>query len=155
VKPAWGVDIAMRSFHAVRISDKGISMRSFVITPAKGRDRALTLRALGDEFAVTIWGESVYIEEPPLAGAKNLRTFKALAETAGALMGRAEGAVTYVPVSSWKKEVCGNGSLDKAGVARWLADNHPAYLDRCGGDQNLVDATCIALYGFAHENALV
>jgi Holliday junction resolvasome RuvABC endonuclease subunit len=142
----------MRSFHAVRLDQGEHSVFSVVIKARKNEERSKILRALSTELATIVDGsDPIYIEEPPLAGVRNLRTFKGLAETAGALMARSSGKVTYVPVSSWKKEVCGKGNLDKAGVADWLLSVHRSYSEHCAGDQNLIDATCIALYGAIQE----
>jgi Holliday junction resolvasome RuvABC endonuclease subunit len=146
--PIWGVDLGMRSWHAVRIDQVSHSTYSCVIKARKTEERAKVLAALSTELSIVVdGGDRVFIEEPPLAGARNIRTFLGLAQTSGALMARLMGPVELVPVGTWKKEVCGNGSLDKAGVAEWLGKAHPSYLEHCGSDQNLIDATCIALFG--------
>lgn len=148
MRPVWGVDIGMRHWHAVRLDEASHSTYTCIIKPKKGENRAKILAALSTELSTVVDGsDDVFIEEPPLAGVRNVRTFKGLAETAGALMARQTGRVEYVEVSTWKKEVCGHGGLSKEGVADWLAKNHPSYLEHCAGDQNLIDATCIALYG--------
>lgn len=91
--------------------------------------------------------DAVYIEEPLIG--RGVRTSLKIAQTAGAVMSELH-AVPYldlVPVASWKKEVVGSGSSDKAAIASWLRDNFPSYSSLCAGNQDRVDATCIGLYG--------
>ncbi len=52
-----------------------------------------------------------------------------------------------VNVMAWKKDIVGKGNASKDEVAAWLEVHHPDYYEQCHGDQNLVDATCVALYG--------
>lgn len=98
------------------------------------------------------WGlghSYVFLEEPVVAGVRNLRTTIKIAETAGAVIAAACGAQgTYlVPVSSWKKGTHGSGNAGKSDVRTWLADHHPTLAAECGDDQDLVDAACVALHG--------
>lgn len=103
------------------------------------------LQVLHDWITGLISEGTVWIEEPPLAGSRNLRTFLHLSQVSAVagLAGRCE----YVPVGSWKKQVVGNGAASKDLVARWLARHRPGWHAQCRGDQNLVDATCLAIYG--------
>ena len=66
-------------------------------------------------------------------------------------MSRISGPVTLVPVSSWKKEVCGHGGLAKPDIAAWLKVHQPMFFDNCLDDQNKIDATCISMYGITQE----
>lgn len=60
------------------------------------------------------------------------------------------GFVVYgANVTSWKKEVCGHGSADKAAVARAVRIQWPKIEPVIGGDGDLTDAAGIALYGKA------
>lgn len=87
----------------------------------------------------------VFVEAPPLAGSRNIQTLIMLAQVQGVVMSM--WAARAVPVGTWKKTVIGNGSASKADVWFWLEENHPDYFQMCEGDQNLIDAACIALYG--------
>ena len=150
--PVWGIDLAGRAWHASRIENGQHTVYSCVIKPKKLEERAKVLKTLSIELATLLDGsDPVYIEEPVVAGARNLRSSLMLAHTAGALMSRISGPVTLVPVSSWKKGVCGHGGINKLEVAAWLQINHPTYFDNCLDDQNYIDATCISLYGVIQE----
>jgi Holliday junction resolvasome RuvABC endonuclease subunit len=52
-----------------------------------------------------------------------------------------------VPVTTWKQHTVGKAHATKEEVSSWLSTNFPVYSDRCGGNQDLVDATCIGLHG--------
>jgi Holliday junction resolvasome RuvABC endonuclease subunit len=150
--PIWGIDLGARSWHAARIDDGHHTVYSCQIKPKKIEERAKILRTLSVELATLLDGsDPVYIEEPVVAGARNLRTSLMLAHTAGALMSRIAGPVTLVPVSSWKKEVCGHGGLSKQDIWNWLKINEPMFFDNCLEDQNKIDATCISMYGVIQE----
>ena len=150
--PVWGIDLAARSWHAARIENGQHTVYSCVIKPKKTEERAKILRTLSVELATLLDGaDPVYIEEPVVAGVRNLRSSLMLAQTAGALMSRISGPVALVPVSSWKKEVCGHGGLGKPEVAAWLKVNQPMFFDNCLDDQNKIDATCIAMFGIVQE----
>lgn len=136
----WGVDIGVRSAYAV----SGDSHAVIQLKPRK-HSRSEELRLLHswamETFAV---GDIAYIEEPPLAGRRNLRVFLQLAQASGAVGSACDAE--FVPVSSWKKGTVGNGAANKDQVADWLRHAHPRRHARCGGDQNLIDATCIWLH---------
>ena len=141
---SWGVDIGVRSVYAARI-DSTLQLYSFVLK--RGLDRALELNQIAEWIDRTISkDEQVFIEEPPLAGSRNVRTALQLAMTAGAVASKLPHA-EFVPVASWKKKVIGRGNVDKTGVSQWLNLSHPDYFVSCAGDQNHIDATCIAIYG--------
>ncbi len=77
-----------------------------------------------------------------------------LAQTAGALLSAIDSPCYLVPVTSWKKDVVGKGNASKEEVAKWLEEfQNPRYL-ACEGDQNRIDATCIAMYGEAIVDSL-
>ena len=76
----------------------------------------------------------------------------ALAETKGAVLGslshlRPACDIRTVNVKAWKKEVVGNGNAGKEQVSNYIVATHPAYAAVCDGDQDRIDATCVALYG--------
>ena len=90
-----------------------------------------------------------FIEEP-LVG-RGIRASLQVAQMAGAFMLMMERVrytdMMLVPVGTWKKLVVGLGNADKMTVSDWLEQNYPEFYEICGGNQDLIDATCIALYG--------
>lgn len=92
----------------------------------------------------------VFIEEPLVAGARNIRSGLKLAEAVGVIIAAVScytDRCYLVPVASWKKGTVGNGSASKQDVALWLSQYHPSYAAHCDGSQDLADACCIARYG--------
>jgi len=142
---SWGVDLGVRSVYAAHLDGLTLQLYSFVLK--RGLGRALELSQISEWIDKTISTEEpVYIEEPPLAGSRNIRTALQLSMTAGVIASRLPQA-EFVPVASWKKKVVGRGNMDKTGVSQWLNLLHPDYFVLCAGDQNHIDATCIALFG--------
>ena len=91
----------------------------------------------------------VAVEESIQGSSRNVRVGLSMAKVAGvfAVEVRKHGSdVIYVPPARWKKVVTGRGHADKTEVATWLSAAYPQYTDKCRGSQDLVDATCIALY---------
>lgn len=88
--------------------------------------------------------------EAPVVGRGGVRTTMVQCFTSGAIQGVLHGLgfVTEVAnVSSWKKRVVGKGNATKPEVAEHLRLRWPSLYARTGGDQDLIDACCIALYG--------
>lgn len=86
--------------------------------------------------------DRVYIEDAIVAGARNLRTSIQLAQTVGMVLSLGyQGSL--VPVSSWKKQVIGNGNAKKEDVAAWYAD----FTGQQSRSQDIADAAAIAHYG--------
>lgn len=139
----------MRSFYAVRIDADGNATHHKSAIIDKDENRPYELWQLGEAFfsAIEDPEDRVYIEEPPLAGSRNLRVFLHLSQSSGVLASYGTDYTNFVEVSKWKKHVVGRGNATKPDVAKWLEKNHKNLFDQCGGDQNFVDATCIALYG--------
>lgn len=136
----WGVDLGVRSAYAACTG----RVTSIELKPKK-HSRSEELRLLHVWAQETFGPEDVvYVEEPPLAGRRNLRVFLHLAQTSGVIASACRA--TLVPVASWKKGTVGNGAASKDLVAEWLRTKHPSLHSACAGDQNLVDATCISLY---------
>lgn len=142
-----GVDIGVKSFTA-------FSLPNYVITKfdaipwARSKQLVDVFTHLQEQLTSDY---KVYVEEPPLAGSRNIRTFLRLAEIHATILLAAEGAGTVVhsvPVNTWKLEVCGKGGINKVQVADWLREEDPEIYEYCGTDQNVVDAACIALYGW-------
>lgn len=55
--------------------------------------------------------------------------------------------IMMISSSKWKKEVTGKGNADKIYIKNWLEQNDPEWFGRTGGDQDLIDASCIYRYG--------
>jgi Holliday junction resolvasome RuvABC endonuclease subunit len=143
--PTWGVDLGVRSLYVARIDGDELELFAHNSLRIHEQDRYVELSVLRAWLGMFSPAGTWYTEEPPLAGARNLQTFLHLSQTSGVVACCVPTAL--VPVSSWKKGTVGNGSASKDLVARWLSRRHPAFFEACAGDQNLVDATCIALYG--------
>lgn len=93
-----------------------------------------------------IAGRPVFVEAPVLAGARNIQSTIKVAQTTGAVLAGLDN-VREVAISSWKKRTVGNGNANKEQVRLWLDVTHPEIAHMCGGNQDLYDAACIALYG--------
>lgn len=97
--------------------------------------------------------ELTVIEQAIQGASRNIRTGISMGMVAGALALTAqqvESIVVFIGPSSWKKAVIGNGHADKETVARWLSSKHPSYFNACQRfkkPQDVMDATCLALYG--------
>lgn len=153
----WGVDLGVRSYTAAGIAPDGSLSLFETVAKLRGKvkdqsifDRAHELESLGTAIrSLPMPGDVALVEEPPLAGPGNVRTLIKLAQvsavtTVGMQLG---GATTgLVSNSAWKKGTVGNGSASKELIARWLERTYPGYHAQCAGDQNRVDATCIAIY---------
>jgi hypothetical protein len=141
----WGFDLGVRSLYAARIEGGSLDLFSCKLVIHK-QDRWEELYALAQWIkGLGIDGPS-FIEEPPLAGSRNLQTFLHLAQVSGVVSAAARPS-TLVPVSSWKLGTIGRGNATKDQVADWLRARHASWYALCGGDQNSIDATCIGLYG--------
>lgn len=103
-------------------------------------------RIAGAIMGAIVATDIVFVEEPPLAGPKNIRTLIGLSQTHGAVIASSPGYCYSVPVATWKKDVVGNGKADKTFVAEWLERNHPSIYARCA-NQDQIDAACIHMYG--------
>lgn len=151
-----GVDLGGRKA-AVSIFVDGEMTNVADLTVPKSA-RALELRTLAEwSFGYLKVCDLVMIEEPQVG--RGVRASLQVAQTCGAVMATLGGTPwshrsDWVPVATWKKEVCGKGNLDKKAVATWLESSHPAYAALCGANQDRIDATCIGLYGvLLHERA--
>lgn len=88
-----------------------------------------------------------FVEEPVVAGARNLRTSLRIAQISGAVLSAINGEL--VPVSTWKKAIVGKGNAKKEEVKAWLK-TQPEY-DMAFSSQDWIDATCLRLYGQSHK----
>ena len=141
----WGADLGVRSVH---LFCAGENPWAISIDVERMSNRADELDALWNKvYEVFSSHDVVFVEEPPLAGVRNIRTFAALSQVFAVVLTAAPKAYG-VEVSTWKKQVVGKGNATKEEVQGWLTANNPAYAALCG-DQNLTDAACVALYGHA------
>jgi len=109
-------------------------------------------REVLDSLAKTFHDEQWYMEGAIVAGVKNLQSTIKVAQTTG-LVRTMMPNVVEVAVSSWKKATVGKGNAKKEDVRLWLDTNHPDMAARCGGNQDLYDAACIAIYGGLTDRA--
>lgn len=141
----WGIDLGVRSLYVARLDDGNLDLFCHNSLRIHKQDRYVELAMLRTWLGNFPPAGRWYCEEPPLAGSRNLQTFLHLAQVSGVVA--CCTPATLVPVGLWKKGTVGNGAASKDLVSRWLQRRHRGYFDQCGADQNLVDATCIALYG--------
>lgn len=152
-----GVDLDSRSLaiSVVNPSSYAATRMTRIIAPDSIHERSAILRFLLVELEHHYdWFEDpTYIEAPVLAGARNVQSTIKIAEVYGLALCHVGlwTSVIEVPIASWKKETVGNGNASKEAVDDWLKANHFELWLQCGHDQNLVDATCIALYGAHHQ----
>lgn len=132
-----GVDLGVRSVHVSTLS--GATTLSVDKT-----DRGKEIRLLAYEFAAifAVQDTIAFIEEPLMAGPRNIRTALHMAQVAGALMTTVNSYL--VPVTSWKKEVVGKGNASKEEVATYYNKTYPG---KELTSQDHIDATCIRIYG--------
>lgn len=141
----WGIDLGVRSVHLAGMNGNDLIYTETLETP-KRVVRSLELDSLGKQALEFISVEDdVFVERPPFAGPKNVRTFGELHQVFGTMLSHVGGR--EAENMSWKAAVCGNGRASKDDVSRWLREHHEPYSAQCGGNQNLVDAVCIAIYG--------
>ena len=116
----------------------------------KDQDRHAALRNVGD-FARRYLDrcDVVYVEKPVVG--RGVAASLQVAQAAGAVMSHLASPSYFVPIQTWKKALTGNGNAPKGLVKTSLLELHPRYSELCGGDQDLVDATGIALYGRAQQ----
>lgn len=97
-------------------------------------------------------GARVYMESPVVG--RSAHSTIVQAQVGGAVLAAACKAgldVVMANVSSWKSQVVGNGHASKDQVKDWLEENLPSVYIRTEGDQDLIDAAAITLYGVQHE----
>lgn len=92
-----------------------------------------------------------WVEAPAIGrgGAQTTMKQSFVSGVVQAVLVQAGFAVHLVQNTTWKREVCGRGDASKTDVGRSLGSRWPSIARACGGDQDLIDAACIALYGQA------
>jgi Holliday junction resolvasome RuvABC endonuclease subunit len=141
----FGIDVAMRKIAIAEITQPRVEVYEL----KKPIDRGQELRDMGfwlSELVPWVREGEVFLEAAVVAGARNIQSTIKVAQTIGAVMTVLPG-VRQVAISSWKMATVGNGSASKDQVRDWLNRTHPDLALLCDGNQDLYDATCIALYG--------
>lgn len=98
----------------------------------------------------------VFLEAPVVAGARNIQSTIKQAFINGivqAVFVKAGFTVELVPVSTWKLAVCGNGRADKTQVANSIRRQWAITHNAANGDQDLIDAAAVCLYGMKKTQA--
>lgn len=142
----WGIDPASKKIAMFN----GELLHFFGVKKTNRSDEMSVLRQKLEAFIGTDPETVVYVEEPVLAGARNIRSTILVAETVGMILGL-PCRVEVVPVSSWKMTTVGKGNASKEDVSSWLKLVHPDVHAGCSGNQDLCDASAIYYYGRAME----
>jgi len=117
------------------------------------RDLQLSeLGAMAHDFCLLHQADSVWIEDVIIGN--NRKYSIGLAQTLGAVMAdlaqlrMGQGTdICTVDNKTWKKALLGNGNASKDEIRDYIDVSQSGYAPQCEGEQDLYDATCIALYG--------
>lgn len=121
----------------------------------KIQDRAKALAELQkdlEEYLLNLESDETYFfVEQPLMGRGGAHATIVVSQVQGIVMAcsvECGSDSTYpVNVQTWKKVIIGRGNVGKPEVREWLGAHESDLAEMAGGDQDLVDAACIALYG--------
>lgn len=155
MNPVIGVDCSTKRLAFVILDGPKGPVETFLVEAPKGKGWQLRLLALADEarhFFAQYNLCSVYVEEAPLG-----RGFRATLEVGYVVAAtlveamRAGHIVMPVNVSTWKKQVLGNGRADKDQIREWATEFifKPAGIEP-PKEQDLHDAACIAAFARAN-----
>lgn len=144
---AAGVDYGSHriAYSAPRIS----AFHEVVLKGGDDLDDLDTMAAYLFDLVATTQASCVAVEAPIVGISRNLRTGIRLGMVAGALVTSVRQAGAHallVPPASWKAAIVGRGNAGKPDVSQWLRGRYPDWWDSCEGSQDLVDATCLALF---------
>lgn len=145
----FGVDIGTRRIAVACI--KPVVFDVLHLPPLKRGQRediSHALHCLGWWIQQNIPPTALILVEKPIAmhGAKqNIGTVMRMSMTVGAILTAHAGPAYLVDNAVWKVHTVGNARASKPDIAGWLAAHHPTFAEACGKDQDLCDATCIAL----------
>lgn len=148
-----GIDLGARKITIVDVDKEfflHIEIPKRAERPLELKELQLKLHLLQDQGLLE---GPKWVEAPVVAGARNLQATIAIAQTNG-ITHAALSDTHSVAVSSWKQRTVGKGNADKQAVRQWLMDEHPELAKHCGNNQDLFDATCIALYGRSAAEAM-
>lgn len=159
-----GIDLGGRKISWAVISNGELEQVDHLDLKPTG-NRAEELHLCSKAISGFINDIDVICVEEAMVG-RGVRASLQIAQNSGHVLGMI-GEKSYhnpilVPSGTWKKVVCGNGGLDKQGVATWLEGQHADWFKQCiytsprglrRTNQDRVDAICLALYGEAIAKA--
>ena len=144
-----GADLSSYGVHLFALNP--VATAHYEVNAVERKDRRYTCATLSAEVKGWVEHEGIealFIEEPVVAGARNLRSSLLIAQVCGAILAGLPIRRSYlVPVSSWKKTVVGHGNASKSEVRDHLDAWYPALASYAGDSQDLYDALGIALHG--------
>lgn len=138
-----GIDPSKTKLAIAILDGSELTIHTFTTKAVARGDQLAELAQAATDLTRDI--DAAYIEEPLIG--RSVRSSLHVAMTAGAIGAAVHAPCYFVPVTTWKKGTVGSGNANKAGVSAWLNATHVAYSQQCGSDQDLRDATTIALYG--------
>ena len=110
------------------------------------RDNTLEMVCFDIAWALWEWTPDLIAVEYPIQGRSlNVQTTIRMSMMAGAIMSVSDTPKVLITPSEWKKITVGRGNATKSEVSEWLSQQLTAAWRDTNGDQDLVDATCIAL----------
>lgn len=149
-----GIDYGVYRVAVAVVLEDGSNVTFDIDTRGRPKDPAPelvdTLKVLDDQVRLFLEPFSptlVAVERAITGGSGNAKTAAQMAMVAGVMVlaaARIGADVVLIAPSSWKKNVCGYGSYDKAGVRRWVEAERPDLAAGCT-TQDTFDATCLAL----------
>lgn len=150
-----GIDLGLRKV-AVSIPERGV-LRSIELNRGDYTRAEELLKLQQFVTGVVPTAAIVSIEMPILGLSRNAQTAIGIGQTCGVVMASVAACsreIHDVAVSSWKKAVVGRGNATKDDVGDWLRTNHEALYRGCEGNQDLIDASCIAFFGTVVDEGL-
>jgi Holliday junction resolvasome RuvABC endonuclease subunit len=152
-----GIDPSSRK-QAIIVLGKGRPTSEVLDVPTKMKDRASALNWILQHITVIFTevveesGDPVYLFiEDPVMGRAGAKATVVQAQAHGVMQAVAiqcgVTSVYSVNNKTWKKDVVGYGNSSKEDVSAWLEREQPGLFRLCAGDQDLIDAACIGLYG--------
>lgn len=156
-----GIDPSTEALACVALSGDEFSIRTYSL---QGKDITARVGAahkashrMVDYFMRVLPAAPLFVAiEAPVA-VKGRQTLIKMSQVSGAviaaLVARDEVfGIVQVPPSTWKKEVVGKGNVNKQQVGEWVRDEWPEFHRRSAGDQDALDASCIARYARAVDS---
>lgn len=142
-----GIDPSSRKIAIVEfLPDGTLDSWATAQAPTKMKDRTEVCHLLFQEAVELLRPDSAVFIESPVVGRGGVRSTLVQAEIQGVLrVAAVECGITRVYSvnnQTWKKDVVGNGNASKDDVHDWWVARYSDF-----GDQDLIDAGCIALYG--------
>lgn len=147
-----GVDPSFNKMAAVYgVDDEQVDIDSVTLPGSNIADKAVQIHLWLTDLLAGIEDEDihVFIEEPVIGRGGAYSTLsQAKAHGVMVLSALLSGAeVTTVNPARWKKVVLGKGNLGKPEIKKAMSEKWPSLVHITQGDQDLVDAAAIYLYG--------